>query len=73
MSKWGLELGQVFENGHCLDLMGVLRGDDWNQRSESLGRGHRNWGEVLTYFDISLHLTGCLAVVFLIQRRSELV
>lgn len=44
MSKWGLELGQVFENGHCLDLMGVLRGDDWNQRSESRGKGHRNGG-----------------------------
>lgn len=37
------------------------------------GGGAQEWGEVLTYFDISLHLTGCLAVVFLIQRRSELV
>lgn len=39
MSKWGLELGQVFENGHCLDLMGVLRGDDWNQGQRAWGRG----------------------------------
>lgn len=73
MSRWALELGLVFESGYCLDLTGVLRGDAWNQWSESLGVGHRNGGEVLTYFDISLHLTGCLAVVFLIQRRSELV
>lgn len=52
------------------EFWGVMTGTN-GQRA--WGRGIGMGGEVLTYFDISLHLTGCLAVVFLIQRRSELV